>query len=401
MKIFIKCLVVVSMILALSSSVWAERPIRILSLNPLSGPTKDLGEKFVLGTQLAVDEINAQGGVLGRKVEVISEDHQGKPDVSIRKAQKYLLEDSVDIVTCGSGSHVAKALADLTKQYNVLFVNYTMSDEATGKDFTYNSVRLIWSTSMIARALVYYVAQTKPFKKFYLINQDYSYGRDFAAAAKREVLRQIPDSQIVSEDYHPLFIKDFSPFLTKIKASGADCILTGNFGTDSSILLKQRNELGVKAVVVNSALSNPTSIAEAPEAALGGITTDIYMVTIDTKENADFVSRWKKWYKGTQYPEPDQDSGKCYMGTKFLFEGIKKAGSVQVDKLMPVLEGMHQKSIKGDIYLRACDHQLIGPQPATTISSTTYPYFGPITMIPASAIAIDEAEIDNPRCKKK
>jgi len=324
-----------------------------------------------------------------------------KPDVGIRKAQKYLLEGSVDIVICGAGSNVAKALADLTKQYNVLFANYSMSDEATGKDFTYNSVRLAYSTSMIARALVYYVAQTKPFKKFYLINQDYSYGRDFAAAAKREVLRQIPGGQIVGEDYHPLFIKDFSPFLTKIKASGADYILTANWGTDSSILLKQRYELGVKAVVVNSALSNPTSIGEAPEAALGSIACDLYMVTIDTKENADFVSRWKKRYKGTLYPEPDQDSGKLYIGTKFLLEGIKKAKSVQVDKLMPVLEGMHQKSIKGDIYLRACDHQLISPQPATIITSKTYPYFGVITMIPASAIAIDEADIDNPRCKKK
>jgi branched-chain amino acid transport system substrate-binding protein len=401
MKNFIKCLVVVSMILALSSSVWAERPIRILLLDSLSGPTKDLGDKYLLGTQFAVEEINAEGGLLGQKIEVIAEDHQMKPDVAIRKAQKYLLEGSVDIMTTGTGSQNAKALADLAKQNNVLFANYTMSDEATGKDFTYNSVRLIYSTSMIARALVYYTDKNRQFKKFYLINQDYSYGRDFAAAAKREIAKQIPGAQIVGEDYHPLFIKDFSPFLTKIKASGADCILTANWGTDCGILLKQRHELGVKAVLVNNALSNPDQIREAPEAALGNIACDAYLVTVDTKESADFVSRWRKRYQGTKYPEPDQDSGKFYIGTKFLLAGIKKAQSAQVDKLIPALEGLHQQTLNGEAYLRACDHQLIAPHPATTIISTTYPYFGVPTMIPAAAVAIDEAEIDNPRCKKK
>lgn len=397
----IRCLVFMCMILVFSSSAWAERPIRYLVLDAFSGPAKDNGDRLLLGAQLAADEVNAQGGLLGRKVEVIFEDSQIKPDVAVRKAQKYLLEGSVDIVSTGCGSHVAKALTDLTKQHNVVFVNYTMSDEATGKDFSYNAVRLVWSTAMVARATVTYIAKNKPFKKFYLLNQDYAYGRDNAAAFKRELLRQIPGSQIVGEDYHPLFIKDFSPFLTKIKASGADCIVTANWGTDISLLTKQRHELGVKAVLAANALVNPTVIGEMPDAALGNMGCDAYMVTVNTKENADFVNRWKKWYKGTEYPEPDCISGRAYIGTKFLLEGIRKAGSVQVDKLMPVLEGMHQKSINGDIYLRPCDHQLQSPLPVATITMKKYPYIGVPTMIPAAAIAIEEAAIDNPRCKKK
>ena len=393
--------VLIFMILAMSSLVWAERPIRILMIDPLSGPMTDSGEKFLAGIRFAAEEANAHGGLLGRQVEVISEDSQVKPDVAVRKAQKYLLEGSVDFLCTGIGSHVAKALTDLTKQHNVVFINYTMSDDATGKDFAYHSVRLVFSTSMLARALIAYVAQNKPFKKFYLLNQDYSYGHDIGTAFKKEVLRQIPGAQIVAEDYHPLSTKDMSPFLTKIKASNADAILSGNWGTDLSILLKQRQELGVKAALVNNMLGMPTIVREFPEAALGSIASDIYLVTTDTKENKDFVNRWQEKYKGTQWPDPDGASGRTYIGTKFLLEGIKKAGSVQVNKLIPAMEGMHQKSINGDIYLRPCDHQLQIPMPVVTLGSTKYPYFGVPTLIPASTVEIEETAVDNSRCKRK
>ena len=185
--------------------------------------------------------------MLGRKVEVISEDSQVKADVAVRKAQKYLLEGSVDFLCTGLGSHVAKALTDLTKQHNVVFINFTISDDATGKDFAYHSVRLIYNTSMLARALLAYVAQKTTCKKFYLLNQDYSFGRDLGAAFKKEVLRQIQGAQIVGEDYHPISAKDMSPFLTKIKASNADAILTGNWGTDLSYSAETTSGIGGKS----------------------------------------------------------------------------------------------------------------------------------------------------------
>ena len=398
----VRCLVLVCMVIALSSSGWAaERPIRILYLDALSGPAKDNGDRYLLGLQFAIEEVNAQGGLLGRKVEVIAEDSQVKPDVAVRKAQKYLLEEGVDIVTAGTGSHVAKALADATKQYNVLFMNLTLSDEATGKDFVYHAVRPCYNTAMIARALVTYVAQNKPFKRFYLLNQDYAYGRDFAAAFKKEIKKQIPGAEIVGEDYHPLFGKDLSPFLTKIKASNADAIMTADYGPDISILLKQRYELGVKAVIVNNALANPTVVRENPEAALGNIACDAYMITTKTKENTDLVNRWQKRHKGGEYPVPDCVSGRAYMGMKFILEGIKKAQSVQVNKLVPVLEGMRQQSVNGEVYMRACDHQFQTPLPVVTITSKTAPYFSAPVMISVSAASIEEQEIDNPRCKRK
>lgn len=296
---------------------------------------------------------------------------------------------------------MAKALTDLTKQHNVVFINYTFSDDATGKDFAYHSMRLTYNTSMLARALVAYVAKNKAFKNFYLLNQDYSYGHDMGAAFKKEILRQIPGAQIVGEDYHPLSTKDMSPFLTKIKASKADAILSGNWGTDLSILLKQRQELGVKSILINNQLGMPTVVREFPEAAMGSIAADVYMVTADSKENKEFVKRWQNRFKGTGWSDPDAASMRTYIGTKYLLEGIRKAGSVKVDKLIPAMEGMHQKSINGDIYLRPCDHQLQAPMPVVIIADTKYPYFGVPTLIPASKVEIENTAVDNPRCKKK
>jgi branched-chain amino acid transport system substrate-binding protein len=400
-NVLVVCFVIVCLVAMFSSPMEAaERSIKILVLDAYSGPAKDVSDRLRLGCQFLAEEVNAKGGLLGRKVEFIFEDSQVKPDVAVRKAQKYLLENSVDAVVTGVGSHVNKALTDLTKQYNILMVSMTMADESTGKDFAYHNVRLTYSTSIIAKALVSTTARNKQFKKVYLLNQDYSYGRDMATAIKKEIKRQIPDAEIVGEDYHPLFIKDFSPFLTKIKASGADVILTANYGTDITILLKQRRELGVKAIVVGNALVNQTVVRENPEAALGNMGCDSFVVTTTIKEGVDFVNRWKKRFKGGEYPEPDSISARTYIGLGFLMEGIKKAQSVKVDKLVPVLEILRMKSLNGEVYMRACDHQFMNPLPAITIDSTTPPYFSAPVMLPISATITDEKDIANPRCKK-
>ena len=97
-KVMTSVLVLVCMMLVFSSAVSAERPIRILFIEALSGPPKSIGERHVLGCKFAVEEINAQGGLLGRKLEVIAEDNQFKPDVAIAKAQKYLMKGNVDIL---------------------------------------------------------------------------------------------------------------------------------------------------------------------------------------------------------------------------------------------------------------------------------------------------------------
>jgi branched-chain amino acid transport system substrate-binding protein len=395
-------LVVACVMLALSSSGWAaERPIRILVLEGLSGPAKDIGERVVLGSKFAVEEVNAQGGVNGRKVELIAEDNQGKPDVGARKAQKYLLEGNIDMISIFAGTNIVKAVAQAIGDTKILFLAGTQGDDVTGKDFTYNMFRPYWNVSMFARGVVEYMAKHKKMKTFYLLNQDYSLGRDAAAAYKREIARQIPDGKIVGEDYFPLFTKDLSSFLTKVKASGAEAILTTAWGSDVYLLLKQRQELGVKAPIVCYALSDPFTISAAPESALGTIASDGYAITIDTKENKDFIKRWQEKHKGGEYANPDLHTVRGYMGTKLALEAAKKANSMQVDKIMPVLEGFRTKMPIGEVSIRPCDHQIQMPMVVVEVVSTKYPYIGPATILPASTVSVEESATGNQRCKGK
>ncbi|MBI5601938.1 MAG: ABC transporter substrate-binding protein [Deltaproteobacteria bacterium] len=395
-----KVLLAVCMVVLILSSAWAEKPIRILSLYPLSGPIKANSEQWTLGEKLAVEEVNAQGGLLGRKIELIFEDTLLKPDVATSKAQKYLLDGKVDILI-GAGSNVVKPLQDLAKQYNIPLVMFAHADEETGKNFSYNSIRPTWNTAMSARATVAYAAKTLKAKKYYILNQDYSYGRDNGANIKKELARQIPGAQIVGEDYHPLMSKDLSPFLTKVKMSGAEVLLTADYGLDISVLMKQRRDLGIKATVLGPGLADVSVARENPEAAFGAHACDTWFNTNPTKESVDFINNWKKFIKSNEYPIPTNLSARDYIGMKFLLEGIRKAGSVEAQKLIPALEGLHMKSITGEVYMRGCDHQMIMPIQCVSIDKKAPPFFGvPVTM-PVSVTMIDEQDIDNPRCKKK
>ncbi len=400
MKRIIVVLLALSMVTLPAGWALAKRPITILVLDARSGPAKSLGDRYILGIELAVAEQNKAGGLLGRKIKVIAEDSQVKPEVAVRKAQKYVLRGQVDVLTVMSGSHVAKAVKNLAKANTLLFMNFTMSDLATGKQFAKNSVRLVYSSAIVARALVAYIAKNTNFKKFYLLNQDYSYGRDMAASFKRELARQIPGSKVVGEDYHPLFNKDFSPFISKIKASGAQCVLTANWGPDISILVKQRAELGLKAAIASNALADPMALRGLGDKAIGCIVCDVFLSTQTNPGALAFIARWKKAFGKGPYPMPDTVSARTYIGTKLLFAAIKKAGSIKVAKVVKAIEGMKQKSVCGTVYLRPCDHQLLTPLPAAAVVSGKPPYYGKPTMIPMKAATIPKKQIDNPRCRK-
>ena len=400
-RVAVGFLFVFCMVILFSAVVWAgeAKPIRILGLYPLSGGMKAFSEQITLGLKLAIEEANAQGGILGRKIELILEDHLMKPEVASSKAQKYLLDEKVDILV-GAGSNVIKPLQDLAKQYNVLLVAFGHDDQETGKNFSYNSIRPTASNSMITRANVAYAAKYLKGRKYYILNQDYIYGRDSAATFKKELARQIPGSQIVGEDYHPLMSKDLSPFLTKVKMSGAEVLYTSDWGLDISVLVKQRHELGIKAVLLGASLADITVLRESPEAVLGGNSCATWFDTDPTKESVAFINSWKKLIKSNEFPIPTVFSAREYIGTKFLLEGIKKAGSTEAKTLTPALEGLHMKSITGEVFMRACDHQLILPMQCVTVDKKTPPYFGVPVTIPASVTMIDERDVDNPRCKR-
>lgn len=384
-------------------SVHAAEPIKILGLDVTSGPFKDIGDRYLLGVKFAVDEINAGGGINGRPIKLSIDDSQLKPDIAQRKALKYILDDGVKIIIGGTGSNVVKALAQVADKQKVILTLYSGEDDAiTGVDFVPSVFRLALNTSMHATATVAALAD-KPYKKFFLLHQDYSFGHSIAKSYKKSLDRFKPGWQLVGEDYHPIATKDFAPYIQKIIASGADMVLSGNWGSDLSILHKQAADFGVKQPFGHIFLSDPVAMREIGKAAVGSITSEIYMVGVDNPGNRAFIERWNKQNKGTDNPWPEFAIGKGYNTMMFLAEALKKAKSDDHDAVIKAWEGLEFDGLIGRQVMRACDHQIQTPVAVAEIvpgpgKFYSFPYTGPVTLVPMDKVAVPPKETGNKRC---
>lgn len=382
----------------------AAEPIKMLSLDPQSGVMKDIGDRYQLGIKFAVEEINAAGGLLGRPIKMFYDDSQLKPDVATRKATHYILEEKVEFMMTGTGTHIAKAMGAVAEKHKVIMLSYgAAGDELTGKDFTPYFFRVALSTAQQSSGLAAYFAGT-PYKKYYIICQDYAFGHDVANAFKKAMGKFKPDWQLVGEDYHPIGAKDFGPYISKAIASKAEVLITGNWGADLLNLIKQGAALGLKTKIGTYYLCDPVSLPVLGGAAVGHVAVEIYMMTEDTPQNKAFIERWKKRKLAPEHPYPAWLIGKSYQAFMFMAEAIKKAKSTKADDVIKAWEGMSYDALVGRMVMRTCDHQVITPISVAEVLPGQNPYYnfpfvGKPTMIPAEKGAIPPAETGNPRCR--
>ena len=214
-------------------------------IEPLSGVMKDVGDRYLNAVQFSAKKLNEKGGLLGKEVVVIGEDGALKPDISTRKATKLILEDKADVIMTGTGSHISLAMMKVAKKYNKVFLTYgTEAASITGSEFNENTFSC-FNTDQHSAAIMAYIAKYTKFKKFYILCQDYAFGREAAEGFKKK-LKTIPGAELLGEDYHPIGLKDFAPYISKVMASGAEVVLTGNYGPDLDNLLKTGAALGWK-----------------------------------------------------------------------------------------------------------------------------------------------------------
>lgn len=372
---------------------------------PLSGPMKDVGDRYVNAVKFSIEKINARGGVLGKELVMISEDSALKPDVATRKATKLILEDKADFIMTGTGSHISLAMMKVAEKYKKIFITYgTEAASITGSEFNPYTFRACLNTDQHSAAIVAYFAKYTKFKKFYILCQDYSFGREAADGFKRK-LKTLPGAQIVGEDYHPIAAKDFAPYVSKIMASGAEVVLTGNWGVDLDNLFKAGASLGWKVITGNYFLNDPIRLQIIKEAGIGHVTADSYMITIDNPENKKFVEEWYDKHKGMDlgFWYPDLSMGRAYYAIQWLADVIKKAGSTDAEKIIKAWEGASYTMPWGKVTMRACDHQMITPGVAAVIQPKSeffpFPYIGKAIVIPEEELTVPPAETGNPRCK--
>src|SRR6201995_720865 len=227
----------------LGGAALAEDTVKLGYIDPLSGGGASIGVVGLKEYQFLADEANAKGGILGKKVEIVPFDNKTNPQESLIQAQKAI-DAGVRFVTQGNGSSVAGALADFVSKYNdrnpgkeVLFFNYAAVDPVLTNDkCSFWHFRWDANSDIKMEALTNYMKGVPDIKKVYLINQDYSFGESVRSQAKTMLAAKRPDIQIVGDELHPLLkITDFAPYIAKIKASGADTVITGNWGQDFAL----------------------------------------------------------------------------------------------------------------------------------------------------------------------
>ena len=232
-------------VLAAAALPAAHAQVKIGFIDPLSGPFANVGEQGLRGFQLVVEDVNARGGVLGQKLELVPMDSKANPQEALN-ALKALTDQGVRYVLQGNSSAVAGALSDAVAKHNqrnpdsaMLYLNYAAVDPALTNDrCNFWHFRFDADADMKMQALVNYIATQKNIKKVYLINQDYAFGQAVSKAAKEMLAKKRPDIQIVGDDLHLLGkVKEFEPCVATIKQSGADTVATGNWGADPALLI--------------------------------------------------------------------------------------------------------------------------------------------------------------------
>jgi branched-chain amino acid transport system substrate-binding protein len=351
----------------------AEETIRIAFMVGLSGPFANVGEIGLRHYQSAAEAVNARGGVLGGiKLEIVPFDHKTSPQEA-PLAFKQAADQGIRYIAQGNGSSVALALSDAVAKHNernlaqsVIFLNYAAVDPALTNDkCNYWHFRFDADADMKMQALTNYMAQQKSIKKVYLINQDYSFGQAVTKAARSMLTAKRPDIEIVGDDLHPLGkVKDFAPYVAKIKSSGADSIITGNWGNDLALLVKAGKEAGLQVdyyTYYTGAAGAVTAFGEAGVGHVKQVTT--WHSNINAKAGEHNIA-----YRA-RFPDVKDDLyySAIRESVNALAMAIEKSKSTDPAKVAPALENLRFEDDSGEIYIRADNHQLVQPLYISTL----------------------------------
>lgn len=358
-----------------AGTVFGADNIKVAFIDPLSGPFANVGESEVRHFQLVIEGINARGGVLGgRKLELATFDSKASPQEAVL-ALKQVIDQGIHYILQGNSSSVAHALVDTLDKHNkrnpneaVLFLNYAAVDPVlTNEKCTFFHFRFDADADMKMSAITDVLALDKNISKVYLLNQDYAFGQAVSKAAKAMLGKKRPDIQIVGDDLHPLGkVKDFAPYVTKIRASGANAVITGNWGNDLSLLIKASKDAGLKVeyyTYYGGITGTPPAIGEAGAGHLKMVSQ--WHANVGTPGAEKWVTSYRERFKGAKddffYSTP-------VTAIEMLAKAMEQAKSADPLPVARALEGMKWMSDTGEVVMRADNHQLLQPMFVSTFT---------------------------------
>ena len=350
--------------------------IKIAIVASFSGPAALVGDIYWASVQSVAHDINKRGGITvdGKKklIQVIKANHMSQVPACKKVCERMVLQEKVNVLWGTNGSHLMKVINQVAKKYKTIAqCTAALSDELyNAQNFTRYSFMSSFSCDQIGRGLAYYYGQIrKKEKKFYILCQDYLFGHSMANGFKKGLKEYYPEAQIVGEDYHKLFLKDFAPYLEKIKASGAEVIYTGDWIPDAENLLVQARQMGIKLPFANIFLDEPNMLHRVGVEGTKGL---IHLAqfgseppAFKTKEQIKYykawLNQWKKWkkpYDTRLFQHGTGNIGSYRMQTYWLLSVMERAGSTDPEKIIKVWEGDTYEDVNGTVYkMRVCDHK--------------------------------------------
>ena len=364
----------VSLVFALSwapAHAQSPAPIRLALIEGLSGPFANTGESVVRNIAWAVERVNARGGVPTaqgmRPLLLTRHDSKGQSEEAL-SALKSAIDDGAQVVLQGNSSANAAALIDAINKHNereptrrVLFLNYSAVDPAlTNEKCSFWHFRFDAHADMRMAALMHVLREDQSVKSVYLIGQDYSFGHAVLREARRQLGVQRSDVQIVGDELHPMGrVKDFLPYAAKIKASGAQAVITGNWGNDLTLLVKAAREAGYEGkfyTFYGNALGAPAAIGEA---GLGRvIAVADWLPNIPGEASAQFYKSFRQ-----RFPKPSEDyvHVRMQLMIEALAQALEKAGGTDPVAVALQLEKARVGIAGQSGSMRAQDHQFQQP----------------------------------------
>lgn len=347
--------------LACAGGVFAQsgQTVKIAMIEGLSGPMGPVGTNQFKSWQYVAAHLNAKENPAGVKFEIIPMDSKSSPQEALNLL-KAAVDQGIHYVVQGNGSNVALPLADAVAKNNernpgkeVIYLNYAAVDPAsTNEKCNYWHFRLDADTSMKMAALTSFMKDQKDIHKVYLVNQNYSHGHQVAKYFKEGIERNRPDVKIVGEDYVALGqVKDFAPYVAKIKAAGADTLVTGSWGQDFTLLVKAMNDAGMSIPIY----AYYAGVTGTPTALAQGKIAEVYQIAYNHSNYTGRMGELTKGFKA-QYND-DFYTFSVYNGLVALSDAMAKSKSTDPVKVAKALEGLRFEGFNGETQIRTSDHQ--------------------------------------------
>jgi branched-chain amino acid transport system substrate-binding protein len=339
----------------------AADTIKVGIVDTYSGPATTYTQDVLDGFKLAIDKVNAGGGVLGKKIEYVTRDDKFKPDMALSMTKELVMREGVDILMGSTNSGGALAMSDFAKKEKIPFiVTDAKSEKITGEQghrYVFNANE---NTAMIGRATAIALAK-KPYLKYWIMGEDYEFGHACADSIWSHLKALKPNVQLLGQSWRKVGETDLAPYLSVALQAKPDCIISAAGGGGIVNFMKAIKAMGLanRVPIYQHYATDTLALAplglDAPEGIMGSSSYHFYFP--DTPANKAFTEEFKKVYK--KYPGSTALYG--YTAGLFIARAYQKAGKIDKEKFIDALEGLTIDSPIGPLQMRACDHQVILP----------------------------------------